>query len=176
MNRKVLVIEDDQNDLALLLPVLSEAGFEITAVHSGSRGLEALRQQDYRVVMINLKLPDMKGIDLLRDIRSEFPGVIPAIVTGFDEPEMREQVFKAGATMFFPKPYRSENNLAMLAILAETERAYMQGTHRHWKTSIGGGLALVGGAITQVFPNYTSIGALLVAIGSGFGLIMARDK
>jgi PAS domain S-box-containing protein len=68
---RILVIEDDQRDQALLVDALSEAGFQVDAAADGPYALRRARETAYAALTLDLRLPDRQGLDLLADIRSQ---------------------------------------------------------------------------------------------------------
>jgi len=69
--RKILVVEDDAGDQAVLVDALSKAGYAVETAATGAQALVKARQQTFDAITLDLLLPDMNGLDVLRAIRSE---------------------------------------------------------------------------------------------------------
>ena len=68
---KVLVVDDELSIREMLQIFLKREGFDVSVAHSGEAGLACIRKKDFNVVVSDIKMPDMTGIDLLRRVRSE---------------------------------------------------------------------------------------------------------
>jgi len=69
--RKILVVEDDAGDQSVLVDVLTQAGYAVETAATGAQALAKARQQTFDAITLDLLLPDMNGLDVLRAIRSE---------------------------------------------------------------------------------------------------------
>jgi CheY-like chemotaxis protein len=69
--RKVLVVDDDANDQSILVDILTRAGYAVETAATGAQALVKARQQTFDAITLDLLLPDMNGLDVLRAIRSE---------------------------------------------------------------------------------------------------------
>lgn len=116
---RVLAVDDQPDGRDLIRRIVTEAGAEIVAVESASDALSALSQKSFDVLISDIALPDMDGIELIRRIRAGKPGVpagIPAIaVTAFARPEDRERMLRNGFDHFLPKPMSPDALRVLLA-------------------------------------------------------------
>ena len=94
---KILVIDDELSIREMLQIFLKREGFEVTTAGSGEEGLEYIRNDAYDVVVSDIKMPDMTGIDLLRLVRSENVAVTFILLTAFATTETAIQALKMGA-------------------------------------------------------------------------------
>ena len=105
MKRRVLIIEDEQ-DLALLIKRhLEGSGFEVQTVSRGDDGLRAAETAAFDLILLDLMLPGMDGIEVCRRIRADLPKAPPciAVYTANNRPEVREACLAAGADLFYSK-------------------------------------------------------------------------
>ena len=79
----VLLFEDDEGQALLTKEALEKDGFVVDVCRSGREGLDRLVNKDYHVYLIDMQLPDLRGIEVLRRIKMIKPGAIAIIVTGF---------------------------------------------------------------------------------------------
>lgn len=100
---KILVVDDDQNLLDLLDDTLTTIGYEATGSADGFEALEKLKQQKFDLVISDIKMPGMDGLELLREIRESYPDLPVLFITGAGLPETIE---KAAPDGFLDKPFR----------------------------------------------------------------------
>ena len=141
--RRILVIEDEMINREILGFMLEES-YEVLFAETGARALELLDAEceTLSIVLLDLNLPDMKGIDILRKIKSEGrTAKLPVIVMTADQ-EAEVECLSLGATDFIPKPYpKQEVVLARILrtielfedrdILRWTERDQLTGLYNH---------------------------------------------
>ncbi len=86
---RVLLIEDDDDNRELMAEVLVDAGYEVVTARSGSEGRERLASGAFRLLMSDVGLPDVEGLELAREVRQRWPDVRVLLVTGFaDRPDL----------------------------------------------------------------------------------------
>jgi DNA-binding response OmpR family regulator len=116
----VLVVDDDAELCDSLWDLLRENDFRVCLAHSVNQAVGQLHGQDYRVVLIDLKLPEGDGGDVLRLVRSKVPSARAVLITGFQS-EMEElirQVVADGADAVCYKPFNVSKLLATVQQLA----------------------------------------------------------
>jgi two-component system response regulator CpxR len=120
---RVLIIDDDVELCRLLAERLSSEDFSIEAIHNGQRGLERVLSEDYALVILDLMLPGMKGLDVLRHVR-ERSAVPVLILTARGEDVDRIVGLEIGADDYLPKPFNPRELIARIrAILRRTQYA-----------------------------------------------------
>ena len=120
---RVLIIDDDVELCRLLAERLSSEDFSIEAIHNGQRGLELVLSHDYALVILDLMLPGMKGLDVLRHVR-ERSAVPVLILTARGEDVDRILGLEIGADDYLPKPFNPRELIARIrAILRRTQYA-----------------------------------------------------
>lgn len=120
---RVLIVDDDVELCRLLAERLSTEDFSIEAIHNGERGLERILSQDYALVILDLMLPGMKGLDVLRHVR-ERSAVPVLILTARGEDVDRILGLEIGADDYLPKPFNPRELIARIrAILRRTHYA-----------------------------------------------------
>ena len=119
---QVLIVDDDRELCELLSERLGTEGFVIDAVHDGLRGLERALSNDYALVVLDLMLPGMSGLDVLRRIRARSP--LPVLVlTARGEDVDRILGLEIGADDYLPKPFNPRELIARIrAILRRAAR------------------------------------------------------
>ncbi len=105
-NIKILLIEDDQGSREALLILLRE--FAIKGCSSGAEGLELLTGERFDIVISDLLLPDMNGIDILTRVKLDSPRTEVILITGHASAETAVQAMKKGAFDYITKPLNIE--------------------------------------------------------------------
>jgi DNA-binding response OmpR family regulator len=119
---RVLIVDDDVELCRLLGERLSSEGFTLEAVHDGARGLERVLSQEHALVILDLMLPGMGGLDVLRRVRNQSP-VPVLILTARGEDVDRILGLEIGADDYLPKPFNTRELIARIrAILRRTSR------------------------------------------------------
>lgn len=102
---KVLVVEDDEMVLRTLEFRLKKDGYNVIAVGDGKAALEKLKTESFQLVITDLMLPFVTGLELLSFVKAEFPEVPVAILSGADEEATIMDAFRIGADDFITKPF-----------------------------------------------------------------------
>ncbi len=117
---RVLIVDDDVELCRLLGERLGSEGFVLEAVHDGRRGLDRVLSQEHALVILDLMLPGMGGLDVLRRVRTHSP-VPVLILTARGEDVDRILGLEIGADDYLPKPFNPRELIARIrAILRRT--------------------------------------------------------
>lgn len=101
----VLVIEDEETMRDSCQQVLSKESCIVKLAESGDKGLQLIKQKAFDLVIIDLKLPGISGMDLLKEIGEISPDTIAIVITGYATVESAVKAMKLGAYDFLPKPF-----------------------------------------------------------------------
>lgn len=104
MKGNILVIEDDQDMCDMLEVGLSRRGFSVSTNTSGKQGLAAVNMQQTDVVLADIHLPDMNGLDICKTIATNIPDIPVVIMTAFGSMDTAIAAIRAGAYDFVTKP------------------------------------------------------------------------
>jgi two-component system sensor histidine kinase/response regulator len=121
---RILVIDDEVGIRAGCQRALTPHGYQVQAAATGQEGLTQLRQDGFALVLLDVMMPDVSGIDLLEPILAHDPDVICIIITGFATVELAVQAIKRGAYDFISKPFSADTLL--LAVEKGLERRRLQ--------------------------------------------------
>jgi two-component system response regulator CpxR len=117
----LLIVDDDVELCALLVERLAEDGFELSAVHNGIDGLELASSGSYSLVILDVMLPRMGGIDVLKHLRSRSPVPVLMLTARGDDID-RIIGLEVGADDYLPKPFNPRELVARIkAILRRME-------------------------------------------------------
>ena len=102
---KLLVADDEQGIRQLLTLVFEREGHSVRTAEGGRRALQLLREESADLIISDVKMPDMNGIELLRAARELLPDVAVVMMTAFATVETAREAFKLGADDFIQKPF-----------------------------------------------------------------------
>ncbi len=103
--KKILVIDDEDIVRTSCSRTLAPAGFEVRLARNGVEGLKILEEGPFDLVLTDLKMPDMDGIEVLRKIKETWPAVEVIIITGYQTVDTAVKAIKLGAFDYIEKPF-----------------------------------------------------------------------
>jgi len=109
--KKALVIDDEQIVLESVSALLTEEGFEVDVSLHGRQGLDWAIERNYDVVLTDIRMPDIGGMKVLRDIKRINPTLPVIMITGYASVESAVQAMKLGAAEYIEKPFEPEQLL-----------------------------------------------------------------
>ena len=110
---RILIIDDDQS-LLESYTVLLEDEFQVSTAESGERGLELLRHEDVHLILLDVRLPDISGIEVLRRIKALDENVDVIMITAVKDVRVAVEAIKLGAYDYLEKPFEIDEILALL--------------------------------------------------------------
>ncbi|MFO8070373.1 MAG: response regulator [Polyangia bacterium] len=105
---RVLVVDDEKVIREILADFLTLEGFKVTTAPDGVTAMERLDEERFNLVISDLKMPNMGGLELLENIQSQHEGVLTVIMTGFGTVETAIEAMKKGAYDYILKPFKVE--------------------------------------------------------------------
>jgi signal transduction histidine kinase len=117
---RILVIDDEPGIRAACRRVLEPEGYAVETAASGQEGLHYIRQGTFDLILLDVVMPDLQGIDLLGPIHGKDPDTVCVIITGYATVELAVQAIKAGAYDFLSKPFTSD--LLLMTVRQGLER------------------------------------------------------
>jgi DNA-binding NtrC family response regulator len=106
VNRTVLIVEDEPDTATLLAESLRRRGFHVDAVYSGEACLEYLQRERVDVVVTDVRMPGMSGLELCEKLRDQYPDLLPLVITGVGGLETVIEAIRAGAYDYITKPVK----------------------------------------------------------------------
>lgn len=126
----VLVVDDEVDVVGVLQSFLEEKGYSVSGTYSAFKAVELMRTRQFDLLIADLGMPGMSGIDLLKIGLRKDPDLVGIIMTGYGSIESAVEAMRAGAFDYILKPFRFEMLLPILARamrvrrLARSERRY----------------------------------------------------
>src|SRR6202162_1780951 len=127
--RRILIIDDERPILLTLEALLGRYGFETETAGTAAAGLKALKNKSASLVLLDLQLPDVQGLEILDQIKAERPEMPVIVLTAHDTLNNAIESIKRGAYHFVSKPYAPEELLSLVekalekqSLLRETQK------------------------------------------------------
>ncbi len=121
---KVLIVDDDPSLTELLVDTLEVIGYESLSASSAREALDLIRSQSFSLVITDINMPEMSGIELLQEIKKVDAHMPVMLITGIGTDSLKQEAFEFGADGFLSKPFRIGKIEAEIGNL-------LKGIHRH---------------------------------------------
>jgi DNA-binding NtrC family response regulator len=108
---KALVIDDEQIVLDSVSKILTDENYEVDVSLSGREGLNQAIQKEYDIVLTDIRMPDIGGMRVLRDVKRAKPSLPVVIITGYASVKSAVQAMKLGAADYIEKPFTPDQLL-----------------------------------------------------------------
>ena len=142
----ILIADDEEAMRDACHQVLAPEGFVLKEASSGDGALEVLRRECFDLVILDLRMPRVDGMEVLRRVQQESPGTATVVITGFATVESAVEAMKLGAADFLPKPFTPD--LLRLTVRRVLNGARMARENLLLKSQLeecrGGGYELIG--------------------------------
>ncbi|NLI82334.1 MAG: sigma-54-dependent Fis family transcriptional regulator [Deltaproteobacteria bacterium] len=111
---RILVVDDEPNTLSAIVDLLEEEGYEVKLVSSGKEAVAQLQQKDHDIVITDLAMPEMNGMELLAHVKEHYPDTTVIVLTGVGTIENAVEAMKQGAFDYLTKPAKIDEILLVL--------------------------------------------------------------
>lgn len=138
-NFRILVVDDEIPLTALLGRILTQVGYQVKSANSGIKALGTIGDFSPNLVITDLKMPDISGLDLLKEVRSERPEIDFIILTAYATVENAVEAMKEGALDYLIKPLKDPDELRM-AVARVVERQTLMAVDTLWRNQLAEGL------------------------------------
>ncbi len=112
--KRILFVDDDREMRQLIVDFFHSEGYKVTEAANGKDALEQLSDEEFDVVITDLRMQEMDGLSLLRQIRIGSPNLPVILITAFGSIETAVEAIKEGATNFIPKPLKMQTLKAIV--------------------------------------------------------------
>jgi excisionase family DNA binding protein len=107
----ILIIDDDKTICSLFKDTLEDEGYSVTTVNDSHQALELVKGGDYALLFLDLKMPEMDGAELLKQIKAVKPEIPVMVITGYPESDLMMKVLNYGPLGVMKKPFKSSDVL-----------------------------------------------------------------
>lgn len=104
MGNSILIVDDEEDTRRSLTDLLSQQGYTVNTASDGHRAVTALEEGGADLVILDLNMPDMTGLSVLRRLQGRRPGLPVIAISAYASKEMKLELLQEGARSFFPKP------------------------------------------------------------------------
>ncbi len=119
--KRILIVDDEEFIRLSLQQILSEEKYKIILNDSGSAALKTIKDEEVDLVLLDLNLPDMSGLDVLNQIKIVQPEILTIIMTGFASVESAVEAIKLGAYDYIKKPFKADAIKLITRLALETQ-------------------------------------------------------
>ena len=133
-HRRILIIDDERPILLTLEALLGRYGYQVETAATAAAGLKLLKTKVPALVLLDLQLPDAEGLQMLDQIKSEFPDTPVVILTAHDSLNNAIESIKRGAYHFISKPYAPEELLSLVEKALEKQSLLRETAELRQKT------------------------------------------
>lgn len=114
MQKTALIVDDDQSVLRNFSRLLRENGYEVQAIETGREALGLVDRQSFDIVLIDFKLPDIDGAELIEKIRGKTRKAITIMITGFPTTDLENKVVDLDIDAYVVKPVKPDELLELI--------------------------------------------------------------
>ncbi|MBS7645499.1 MAG: response regulator [Candidatus Bathyarchaeia archaeon] len=111
---RILLIDDDESICETLATVLEEHGYRVEHALTGKDALKKARNQYYNMALIDIRLPDMDGTELIERLEEHNPGIVKIMITGYPSLENAVESLNKGADGYVIKPFKMDELLKVV--------------------------------------------------------------
>ncbi len=120
MAHRILIVDDELDMLMLLRMMIEDStDYEVETTNNPSEAIKMLKEKDIDLVISDLKMPGMDGIELFDELREVSPDVPVIIITAYGSLELADEAMKKGVADFITKPFRKDNILFTISRVLE---------------------------------------------------------
>jgi DNA-binding NtrC family response regulator len=113
-NTRILIVDDDENIRKVLTTILEEEGYTVDSAENARKAIERTKKNFYNLALIDIRLPDMEGIELLTKMRDTTPKMRKIIITGYPTLQNAIEAVNRGADAYILKPFNMDKVLATI--------------------------------------------------------------
>jgi two-component system response regulator AtoC len=112
--KTIIVVDDDKSILRTFTRILQKSGYEIDVAETGREAMDKAENQHYDLALVDIRLPDMDGTDLLAKLKNQLQNTVKIMITGFPSLETGVKALDEGADAYLVKPVKPQELLLLL--------------------------------------------------------------
>jgi DNA-binding response OmpR family regulator len=113
-NKTILIVDDDKSILHTFTRILQKKDYKIVTAETGKEAIEGAKNNKFDLALVDIRLPDMNGTELLSKTRSQLQNTIKIMITGFPSLESGIEALDEGADAYLVKPVKPEDLLMLI--------------------------------------------------------------
>ena len=126
LNPRILVVDDEMIVCESCQRILQEEGYEVECALEGKDAFEKMKRDPFNIVITDLKMPGIDGMEVLRTLRKEYPDTVVIMITGFSTVETAVEAMKLGAFDYIPKPFTPDEVSIIVKKAIEQKRLLLE--------------------------------------------------
>jgi len=111
---RILIVDDDESIRKVLTEILTEKGYHVEAVENGRKAILRTKQRFYNLALIDIRLPDIQGVELITKMHDTSPKMVKIIITGYPTLQNAIEALNRGADAYLIKPLDIEKTLKII--------------------------------------------------------------
>ena len=119
---KILLVDDEEGYVNVLANRLSKRNIDVTKAYSGTQGIQAVRKEDFHVAVLDLKMEDMNGIEVLKIFKKMYPEMEVIMLSGHGSEQSAREGIELGAFDYLTKPCELEELVEKIREAARNRR------------------------------------------------------
>ena len=126
---RILIVDDDDTIRSTMKAILEDEGYEVDLAASGKEGVEKAKETSYNIALLDIRLPDMEGVELLKLMKPAVPRTRKIMVTGYPSTQNAIEALNKNADAYLIKPVDIEKLLKIIEEqlkLQEEERNFSE--------------------------------------------------
>ena len=125
-SERILIVDDEEGMRRLLGRILAKEGYDTTTAANGVDALRLVASERFDLVVTDIKMPEMDGLQLLQEIREYEPSLPVIVITAYGTIENAVQALRAGAYDYIAKPFEADEIKLTVAKVLERERLWWE--------------------------------------------------
>ncbi len=118
----ILIVDDDPSIRKVLAAILEEKGYKVDTAETGKQAIQKSRTKFFNLALLDVRLPDMEGTQLLTQMKQTTPPMVRIMVTGYPSLQNAVEALNKGANAFIIKPLNIDHALAIIEKLLEQQK------------------------------------------------------
>jgi two-component system response regulator HydG len=114
----ILIVDSSFTDRETLKAILEDKGYSVAAASTGSEALAKVREKRFDIIFLDVKLPDIDGVDFFEQVKAIDPEVAVIMMTGYSETELMQRVISQGAYTCIYKPFNVDRVISLVGELS----------------------------------------------------------
>ena len=124
----ILIVDDDESIRKTMAAILEEKGYHVDTADTGMKGIAKSKTKFYNLALLDIRLPDMEGTQLLTRLRDTVPKMVKVIVTGYPSLQNAVEALNQGADAYIVKPLNIDSALLVIEKLLTRQRESLKMT------------------------------------------------
>jgi DNA-binding NtrC family response regulator len=116
---KILVVDDENIVLNSCKRVLEAEGYAVTLATSADKAVEAMKEEQFSLILMDIKMPGRDGLSLMREVKAGWPEIPVIVMSGYATTDTISEVSKADAATFIAKPFTPDELLEAIRLVLE---------------------------------------------------------